>query len=346
MNILIFGSMCQSTGKTSLIVGLARALNKKFGYAKPFGDRLLYRKKRLWDYDAALITNIFGLHEIPDDISIGFDHSKLRFMYDEKAIQEKLRGVISDVGDKRDLVFIEGGKEINYGISVYLDPLSVAAYTGGKLIIVVSGNENAVMDDLIFLKKRIDMTGVDLGGIIINKIQNVEEFKENNLAKIEETGLKVLGMIPFEKNLTTFTVGYLSERLFAKVVTGEEHMEKTVKSLFIGAMHVNAALESPLFKEEGKAVITSGDRTDMILAALEGDTACVVLTDNITPNAKIISAAKERNIPLLMVPADTFQTAKQLDLMEPLLTKEDTEKVELLKNTVLRHVLIDELIEG
>jgi len=110
-------------------------------------------------------------------------------------------------------------------------------------------------------------------------------------------------------------------------------------------MHVNAALESPLFKEEGKAVITSGDRTDMILAALEGDTACVVLTDNITPSAKIISAAKERNIPLLMVPADTFQTAKQLDLMEPLLTKEDAEKVELLKNTVLRHVLIDELIE-
>jgi len=191
-----------------------------------------------------LITNIFGLHEIPDDISIGFDHSKLRFMYDEKAIQEKLRGVISDVGDKRDLVFIEGGKEINYGISVYLDPLSVAAYTGGKLIIVVSGNENTVMDDLIFLKKRIDMTGVDLGGVIINKIQNIEEFKENNLAKIEETGLKVLGMIPFEKNLTTFTVGYLSERLFAKVVTGEEHMEKTVKSLFIGAMHVNAALDA------------------------------------------------------------------------------------------------------
>ncbi len=62
MKNLIIGSMDPNSGKTSLIVGLGKAIaGKKFGYLKPFGDRLLYRKKRLWDQDTALIANIFGL---------------------------------------------------------------------------------------------------------------------------------------------------------------------------------------------------------------------------------------------------------------------------------------------
>ena len=50
MKNIIIGSVDENAGKTSLIVGLGRAISgKKFGYLKPFGDRLLYRKKRLWD---------------------------------------------------------------------------------------------------------------------------------------------------------------------------------------------------------------------------------------------------------------------------------------------------------
>ena len=56
MRRLVLASMREAAGKTSLIVGLGKAIEKPFGYMKPFGDRLLYRKKRLWDYDSALIA--------------------------------------------------------------------------------------------------------------------------------------------------------------------------------------------------------------------------------------------------------------------------------------------------
>ncbi len=56
MDKVVIGSMRKSAGKTSIIVGIAGALKKKMAYLKPFGERLLYRKKRLWDYDSALIT--------------------------------------------------------------------------------------------------------------------------------------------------------------------------------------------------------------------------------------------------------------------------------------------------
>ena len=81
MKNIIVGSVTADAGKTSFIVGLGKATDTKFGYLKPFGDRLIYRKKRLWDHDAALIVNIFGLEQSSDDITLGFEHSKLRYMY-------------------------------------------------------------------------------------------------------------------------------------------------------------------------------------------------------------------------------------------------------------------------
>jgi hypothetical protein len=109
MKKLIVASMRKSAGKTSVIVGIAKALGKKMGYLKPFGDRLLYRKKLLWDYDAALITTIFDLEEKPEEMSIGFDPSKLRYMYDEEGTKGKLLGLVSYVGSGKEVLFVEGG---------------------------------------------------------------------------------------------------------------------------------------------------------------------------------------------------------------------------------------------
>ena len=91
MKNIIVGSISENAGKTSFIVGLGKTLGKKFGYLKPFGDRLIYRKKRLWDYDSALVTNIFGLDQSSDDITLGFEHSKLRYMYDEAGTKNKVQ---------------------------------------------------------------------------------------------------------------------------------------------------------------------------------------------------------------------------------------------------------------
>ncbi len=41
---------------------------------------------------------------------------------------------------------------------------------------------------------------------------------------------------------------------------------------------------------------------------------------------------------MLLVPWDTHYTAKQIDNMEALLTKEDTTKIELLKQLVLDNI--------
>jgi uncharacterized protein len=337
--------MRQGAGKTSIIIGITKALNLQIGYIKPFGERFLYRKKRLWDYDAALITNIFALDENPEDMSIGFHHAKLLYMLDEDTTREKLNELLVNVGEGKEIFFAECGKDITYGASVNLDALSIARELKAQLIVVAGGNEDTILDDIIFFKKYIQLHEVCCKGIIINKVANIADFRDTRLPKIKQLGVDVLGVIPYYKELPYFSVSYLADRLFAKVITGEENLGRTVKSIFIGSMSAGAALQNPLFEEENKLVITSGDRSDMIVAALGSNAVAVILTNNIFPPPNLIAKAAQMNIPLLLVSADTYDIAKQIEGMESLPTKDDLGKIALIEEMVRTHVNLQALIQ-
>jgi hypothetical protein len=344
MDKLIIASMRPNAGKTGLIVGLGRVLGRKIGYMKPLGDRLLYRKKQLWDQDASLMTTVFGLAENPMDMSLGFDHAKLRFMYNEESTKAKLLAAVAHIEPDRELLFIEAGRDISTGSSVYLDPISVAEQVGGKLIVVVGGEENDILDDVTFLKKRIDSSDIELGGVIINKLADLENFKDISLPLIQETGVEILGLLPLTPELSHYSLSYLADRLFAKVVAGASGLNKTVQTILVGAMSAQAALRSPAIKMEHSLMITGGDRTDMILAALENNAVGLILTNNILPPSNIIAQASERQIPLLSVNADTYQVAKQIDDLQPLLTRGDTAKIDLWEQLVREYVNVERLM--
>jgi BioD-like phosphotransacetylase family protein len=336
---LIVASTREGAGKTSMLVGLASVLDRRFGYMKPLGDRFLYRKKRLWDYDAALFARLLDLEQEPESMSIGFDHSKLRFMYDRASMFDELRRSLAAVGAGRDAVFIECGKDLSYGASVCLDPLTISQETGSPVIIVVSGAENEIADDVAFVRRFVSADEATIAGIIVNKVVHVEDFREVHLPEIAELGVEVLGVLPYDKELTTMTVSLVADRLFARVVAGEEGLGNLVRSVAVGAMSVAAAMAEERMRAPEKLVITSGDRSDMILAAIEsGGTSAVVLTNNILPPAQVMSKASEKRIPLLLVPGDTYTVAMQVERIEPLLTADETKKAARVRQLVAEHV--------
>jgi len=343
MNRLIIASLRASAGKTSFAVGVAEALGKKIGYMKPFGDRLLYSKKRLWDYDAALMTHLYGIKENPDDMSIGFDHSKLRYMYDTAAIEYRLHELAERMGSGRDLLIIEAGKAITYGASIQLDALNLARVLQGKLVLVISGDDDTILDDIIFVKKYVTMAGVTVAGVVVSKVRSRDDFTATYLPELQQSGLPVLGVLPYESELTYFTMRFLADRLFAKVLTGEAQLDRTVKNIFIGAMSGNVAVQKPLFKKEDKLIITGGDRSDMILAALNHNAAGIILTNNILPPSNIIAKVEQAGTPMLLVAPDTYQVARQIDRLEPLLSREDKEKIGLLKRDVQENIDLGKL---
>jgi BioD-like phosphotransacetylase family protein len=344
MNKIVIASTSRGAGKTSVAVGLARASRKRFGYMKPFGDRLIYDKKKPWDYDAALMERMFSLNEKPEDISLGFGHSKLQYVLNKKKAKAQVAQMAKDVGKRRDVVFIEGGCDLSFGSSVHLDPIALTNYVGGKLLLVADGSHNNILDDLAFIKNYLDVENVKLAGAVINKVKDVSDFRDSCLEGIEEEGIRVLGVLPYKAELTHMSVKYLLEHLFAKSIAGEEGAGRVVKNIFVADMPATAAIQNPLFKKDGLLVITSGSRTDTILAAVAHDASCIVLADNIMPPASIISKAEDADIPLLLSPVDAYHTALQIERIEPLLTRDDLGKIAILEHMVKNHVNVKEIL--
>jgi BioD-like phosphotransacetylase family protein len=344
MKKFVVASPERSAGKTSLIAGVAAALGAKCGYVKPIGDRLLYRKKRLWDHDAALFVALWKLDTKPEDITIGFEHAKLRYMYDEEGRKRRLRTMLPEPAPPDAVLLVEGGRDLSCGASVHLDAVSLARYLDARLVLVVAGPEDQVLDEVSFVRKYVGMREARFAGVVVNKVRDVAAFAETTRPHFAAQGLPLLGVLPRRDELTQPSVGFLVDRLFAKVITGEKELRRTVRHIFIGAMSADAAARSPLFGKPGKLIITSGDRTDMILAALDSDTACVLLTNNVLPPPSVISRATDRGVPLVLVPQDTYQVASQVDDLEPLLAPEETEKIALLGDLVRDHVELGELL--
>ncbi|MEN6375360.1 MAG: AAA family ATPase [Smithella sp.] len=338
MDKFVITSMRQSAGKTSLIIGLAKALNKKIGYLKPFGARLLYKRKRLWDYDAALLSNILDLDENPEDMCIGFHHSQLLYSLDEKTTAVKLQNSIDNISKDKEIIFVEAGKDIFYGASIYLDAVSLAKTLDAKLLIVVSGDDDIIIDDIYFLAKYIRLDTINFPGIVINKVSNIDDFKNVYLPRIEQTGVPVLGVIPSMPELTYFSAGYLAELMFAKVLAGESGLNREVRNVVVGSMGADEAVKSPLFQGHHQVLITSGDRSDLILTSLQNDAAAVILSNNIVPSSFILSKADSLGIPLLLVATNTYETAKQIDGIEPLPTSNDTEKIAIMEKMIKENV--------
>lgn len=344
MGRIVIGSVRPDAGKTTLIVGLGKALGGRFGYMKPFGDRLIYKKKQLWDYDCSLVVSIFGMTAEDYGIPLGFDQAKLRFMYDQRSIEEKLQGMADKAGEGRDKVIIEAGRDIAYGSFVGLDSVSLARTLGARLIVVVDGNENRILDDVVFIKKRIDLSGATLDGVVVNKIPNLEDFRDNYLKELESIGISVMGLIPFVEDLTHHTVDLIVQKTMAKVLCGEKNLARTVKTILVGAMSAEAVQRHPSFLKEKILLITSGDRSDLLLAAIHADIAAILLTNSLIPPPAIVSAYQDKGIPLLLSPHDTYVAANEIHRIDPLLSRDDADRLRRIETLVADHVNLKALL--
>ena len=74
--------------------------------------------------------------------------------------------------------------------------------------------------------------------------------------------------------------------------------EESVEHFLVGAMGAESAL-SDFRRKPNKAVITGGDRTDIMLAALETSTCSSGADGNLYPAAHVLNRADEWCVPVL-----------------------------------------------
>ena len=317
-------SLKQRAGKSFLSIGFIQKLQKEgknFAYFKPIGcPKGAYTSKADKDIEFILQTvyknrgsyDLVCPISIPDSYYIDLVDSNKKKEYLEK-IKLSYDKIVKDV----DYVIIEGAPSIRKFVRVGIDDVSIAkALDINELIYISPESSDKCIDNIFFTKNYFEFRNVRMSGIIFNKIdfEYIARIKELQKDHITKYDLKVLGIIERSIELFSPRVIEVLEAIGGEFINdiASVSLNNTVETIIIGAMNAQAALKY-LRRVKKAAVITGGDRVDLALAALHEDVSVLILTGFIQPDAKVITVANEKKIPIILSPSDTYTTLRNLE---------------------------------
>jgi phosphate acetyltransferase len=162
---------------------------------------------------------------------------------------------------------------------------------------------------------------------------------------------ETLYVFPETEALGKPTVGEVAQMLGAECVCGEgDALNQVVTNFKVAAMEVPDFLN---YVEDGCLIITAGDRSDIILAALAADVSAsfprvagLLLTGGLQPAEnvqRLLDGLRRNKVSILSVKTDTFQTALAVNRVESTILPGDERKIAAGLGVFERNVDIKDL---
>ncbi len=312
MKGLYLAAVEEKAGKTSLAVGLARALRARgleVTYRKPVGWASTFREGKPFDRDAEVVAQALGLPEEPGELVTLLGGEVPRAWWAPEGAWEQILALKELPAQ---LVLLEGRQWVGRGL---LSGLSDPALAGrlSAPVILISRYQGEASVDRILAAACLLGEGAALAGVVLNQVSADTELAEVRgyvVPWLEERGVPVLGVLPFERRLRAVPVRLVVEELGAELLV-EGKAEAEVERFVVGAMGAEAARRH-LSRIPGQlGVVTGGDRADIQAAALSSPRVrLLILTGGMHPGQAILTQARDRGVTLAVVPQDTMTAAE------------------------------------
>ncbi len=347
-NIFIAATQ-QNNGKTTLSLGLLGNLklrNQNFGYIKPVGQRTVPVGDIKVDEDAVLMERVFNtgsnLQDMnPVTVGQGFTTDWImQTRSEDHPLDESILAAYGRVSAGRDFVVIEGTGHAGVGSVLGLSNARVAKLLNASVILVAPGGVGRPIDEVALNRELLAKEGVELAGVVINKVQasKYEHIRKLATRGFKSLGIKVLGVLPYDDVLPAPSVREVLEETDGELIS--EHADETllntlVKHPLVGAMSTHQALD---YFSPGSLIITPSDREDIILAAL-GVTisdqaknletvAGIILTGKFLPHPAIMDLIRHSKIPIISCAKDTYSVASIVHDLMAKIRSTDLSKIE------------------
>ena len=350
----------QNDGKTTVSLGLFGALRKRIGrigFIKPVGQRFVEVDGRRIDEDSVHIDQTFGVQtplEAMSPIAVEPDFTR---RYIEHSNNDHLVRHIENSFDRaaweKDFVIIEGTGHAGVGSVFDLSNARVAKLLESKVVLVTRGGIGKPIDEVALNKALFDKEGVEVVGVIMNKVllekfDYVRDFAQRGF---ERLGIELLGVIPEEPLLADATLGQICKTIKGEFVHGKTKSRRRVQKIIMGAL--NSANVVDHFRQ-GTLVITPGDREDVIeatlaaggLGAQDGPSiAGFILAGSVSPPPRVIEMLAQADIPAVASPLESYAVASSIHSMTVKTLPGDVEKIDRIQSLIERHVQIERLLE-
>ena len=316
---LYVGATAGYSGKNMVIMGLGLRFQKEgysVGYLKPVGAVPREIDGRLWDEDAYHVQRILRTAEEPETLTpviATHDFQVRAFRNQTGDVMGAIRDAYEKVSSGKDITIVGGSGGMHTGKYCNADGVRVVRELGLKAVVIDRYSKELNYDYLLVLREQL---GDHLAGVILNDVaQNfLDETQTLIVPFLRDRGIRVLGVIPKDPLMGAIKVSDLAERLGGKVISAHHKSDRIVESFLIGTMQVENFM-THFRRQKNSAIIVGGDRSDVHLVALEGDSPCLVLTGNLYPNDIILTRSEVLEIPIIVVREDTYTVAKKMETL-------------------------------
>ena len=319
---------------------------------KPVGQKYLIVDGIKVDKDAVLMQKICGIEtELknlnPIAVEEGFTRNYLETPQ-QSNLGEQIKTAYEKIAKDKDIVIIEGNGHAGVGSVFDMSNADVAHILDTPVIIISNGGIGKPIDEVslnlaLFKEKGVMVKGVVINKVIPEKKQLVEKYLKKGFDRI---GIKLFGVLPFVPSLLQPNFYQICECINGKALMGCDNFHLKIRNIIIGAMTPRHALN--YFKPES-LLVTPGDREDLILAAITSQSTHqvrgLVLTGGLYPHKSILDLIKRHNLPTIIAPAGTYETASLIKELVVKITDEDTDKIELAQKLVEENINFEELLK-
>jgi BioD-like phosphotransacetylase family protein len=324
---------------------------------KPVGQKYVNVGDLHIDKDSYLFNEVFHCSRRIKDMSpvtIGRGYTE-QYIFNPQA--ETLRNEIIQSFDNpkkgKEAFIVEGTGHSGVGSVIDFSNADVSKILGSKVIIISEGGIGRTIDEIMLNKALFDQCGVEVIGVIINKVmpEKYDKIKKVLGKGLERKNIRLLGVIPHQPLLSFPTAAQMKDMLNVQLLCGESHVSNRVKHIIVAAMEPHNMIHH---LKDGTLVLASGDRVDNILLAVSSHLvrdgrsfkiAGLVLTGGLMPNREIVDLLEKSQIPVMITEDDTYTIAAKVENLSFKIDKSDKDKIEESGRLVKKYVDVDKILE-
>lgn len=358
MKPIYIAATLQDCGKTSVTLGLMQLLHSRGlepGYCKPVGQHYVRYMDKNIDKDSVLMHQVFNLPDEPyflSPIAIERDFTRKFINHpDVKPLEDEILRCRDELYRRHKMVIFEGTGHAGVGSCFGLSNARVAQLLDAQVVIVTAGGIGKPIDEVALSLSLFREYNVDILGVILNKVlpEKYDMVKETVGRGLKLFKTRLIGAIPYEPMLSTFTVGQLAEEFKYNVLCGQESLNNHIEHMVVAAMEPQNVVR---YIRDNTLVIMPGDRIDNIMVSIlvlsrqNPLSGGLLLTGGFEPHPTIEPLLKSSRIPVLTSAEDTFTVSARMKNLGFKIQTYDNDKITRLRQLIAEYVDYDTLLQS
>jgi len=348
MSLLFIGSTGDRAGHSLITWALARKFMMtgfRVGFVKPFGTDPAYVAGRWIDHDAFLIKESLNLKEPLETMCPYLVSDEAWRAKGRDEIMAEFKSLVQDLSESTDIMIVMGSKHIFFDDAACPIP-DIAFIPELKSDCVLVHRYRKVSRTVYSVLSVNSLVRDRMKGIIINRIPP-EEFRQvtsSLVPTLRGKAIPITTALPEDPFLSFQSLREIGEVLNGEVLSGKEHLDKSVGGMTVGSADLSADLL--LFKRAYNKIILLEASVDEGVQGEPRPLAGIVLTGGRRPPSQLVQAAEKAKIPLLLIKEDTFAALEKLDHGTSRLSPRDEGKVRHVTDLMERDGGIARLMES